>query len=247
MTGRLLVDVGNTRSKWWWQARSGVYEEGASVSSPDALAESLCDAGVMAPEAALASVAEPAADADYERAVTEATGARVFVCRTTDRSLGLTNSYPEPQTMGVDRWLAMMAAWHRIGGAVCVVDAGTALTIDLVASDGRHEGGYIIPGTQLMQQTLSDRARRISITPTDQASLAPGTSTQGCVTEGAWLAAVSAVREVMRQRPDHKLVVCGGDGQRLLQLGLNGEWAPHLVRDGLSLWLASQLAGGESF
>ncbi len=52
------------------------------------------------------------------------------------QQLGLTNSYSDPFRMGVDRWLAMLAAWHRVAGPLIVVDAGTALTVDIVDSSG---------------------------------------------------------------------------------------------------------------
>jgi type III pantothenate kinase len=240
MTPQLLVDVGNSRCKWWWQQGHSLLASGHCLSSPEALAADLASASVAAPVAALASVGDPAADPEYARAIEGATGAVVHVCRTSGYCLGLRNSYENPESMGVDRWLAMLAAWQPHQQPVCVVDAGTALTIDLVAASGQHEGGYILPGTRLMQESLTARAQRIAVTPITQATLRPGRSTQACVGEGAWLAAVGALREVMRRYPDHHVVVSGGDGQQLLQQGLNGEWRPDLVRDGLALWLRAQ-------
>lgn len=237
MTDQLLVDVGNSRCKWWWQRGAKLLASAHCISSPEALADSLQSAAVVAPLAALASVEDPAADPEYTSAISRATGAEVRICRTTRHCLGLTNSYAEPQSMGVDRWLAMLAAWRPHPRAVCVVDAGTALTIDLVAASGQHEGGFIVPGPRLMQESLTARAQRIAVTPLDHATLAPGRSTRACVGEGAWLAAIGALREITRRYPDHQLVVTGGDGQQLLQQGFNGEWRPALVREGLSLWL----------
>ena len=40
------------------------------------------------------------------------------------------SSYAEPERMGVDRWLVMLAAHARNEGALCVIDAGTAVTVD---------------------------------------------------------------------------------------------------------------------
>lgn len=237
MSDQLLVDVGNSRCKWWWLNGDAVRASAHCVSSPDGLAESLQSAAVTASLAALASVEDPGADPAYQAAITRATGAEVRFCRTAKHCLGLSNSYTEPQSMGVDRWLAMLAAWRPKPRAVCVVDAGTALTIDLVASSGQHEGGYILPGPRLMQESLTARAQRIAVAPLDDPTLDPGRSTRDCVGEGAWLAAIGALREVTRRYPDHQLVVTGGDGQQLLRHGLNGEWRPDLVREGLALWL----------
>lgn len=237
----LLIDVGNTRAKWWWRHDGSRSESGVCSASPQALGESLEMAGVAASAAALASVAAPAMEQVYCEMIAKTAGATVHVCRASAECMGLVNSYQDPGAMGVDRWLAMLAAWYPGGQAVCVVDAGTALTIDLVAADGRHVGGYIIPGPLLMQESLTARASRISVPAVSGASLAPGQSTQACVSHGAWLAAASAVAEVLRQHPAHRLVVCGGDGGALLGLGLNGEWRADLIRDGLALWLAEQV------
>jgi type III pantothenate kinase len=64
---------------------------------------------------------------------------------------GLTTRYKEPLRLGVDRFMAVIAAYHmaRTRGA-CVVDLGTAMTIDLVDPLGVHLGGAIIPGPELM-------------------------------------------------------------------------------------------------
>ena len=66
-----------------------------------------------------------------------------------DSACGLRNGYRDPAQLGVDRWLAMCAAWQQFPGSLCVVDAGTAVTIDVVAADGAHSGGLILPGVCL--------------------------------------------------------------------------------------------------
>jgi type III pantothenate kinase len=60
-----------------------------------------------------------------------------------------------PWRLGVDRFVAVIGAHHRAPHrAVCVIDIGTAMTIDLVDSAGEHLGGSIIPGPQLMVESL---------------------------------------------------------------------------------------------
>jgi type III pantothenate kinase len=63
--------------------------------------------------------------------------------------------YLEPWRLGVDRFVGVVGA-HALFPAVpvCVVGVGTAMTIDLVGSDGRHRGGVIIPAPALMVATL---------------------------------------------------------------------------------------------
>jgi len=53
-------------------------------------------------------------------------------------------------TMGIDRIMAVEALRDAV-----VVDAGSALTVDVV-KDGKYEGGFIYPGVQAMSKTYSD-------------------------------------------------------------------------------------------
>lgn len=73
-------------------------------------------------------------------------------CRT---RAGMSTRYQYPEKLGVDRWLAALAAYHEARGAVCVCDVGTALTIDVVTADGTHLGGLIAPGPDLLRTSLT--------------------------------------------------------------------------------------------
>lgn len=74
---------------------------------------------------------------------------------TSARAAGVINGYVEPWRLGVDRWVGLIGAharWPR--RALCLVGIGSALTIDLLAPDGRHLGGCIAPGPQMMIESL---------------------------------------------------------------------------------------------
>ncbi len=66
----------------------------------------------------------------------------------------LRNSYREPEKLGTDRWAAMIGAMAQHSGALCVIDSGTATTVDLIKADGEHRGGAILPGMYTMRQSL---------------------------------------------------------------------------------------------
>lgn len=61
------------------------------------------------------------------------------------RSRGLRRQKRLPQagTAGVDRWLTLIAVRHRYSVPACIVDSGTAITIDVIQEDGQHLGGLI--------------------------------------------------------------------------------------------------------
>jgi type III pantothenate kinase len=135
----------------------------------------------------------------------------------------------------------MLGAWHEHKGPLCVVDAGTAITIDIVTSEGRHEGGYIIPGVNLMRQSLTNDTRLIDVKALAAPAILPGTDTAQCVNAGIWQAAQGAIQSVIAQYPHHRLMLTGGTAPELMALGGEGEHRPHLVLDGLRVWLSSEL------
>ncbi len=77
----------------------------------------------------------------------------------------LSNGYDRPEQMGVDRWLAMIAAWHKFHQACLVVDCGTAITLDAIDAQGQHLGGHIVPGFQLLQKNLIAATARVKLHP----------------------------------------------------------------------------------
>jgi len=233
---RLLVDVGNTAIKWCCDSGEALGPTQRCGRSIERLLAALDDAGATADAVAVCSVAGEAFDGALMQALVDRGFPAPRLARTEARTGGLRNSYADPARMGVDRWLAMLAAWRGVAHPVCVVDAGTALTIDLVDASGQHEGGYIIPGAALMVRALVGGTDRIAVDVGREPAVTPGTSTSDCVNHGAWLAGYGALKAVLMRAPEHRVVVTGGDGQALLSLGINGEWRPQLVFEGLREW-----------
>ena len=152
----LLVDVGNTRVKWTTVDQQGrlAPQQAAEHSrwSVDDWADALFATPGIARVAA-ACVAGPAnrrtlAEAAARRGVTE-----VRFVSSTAAACGVRNGYRDPSLLGVDRWAAVIGAYH-LRGACCVVDVGTAATVDAVTADGVHLGGFIVPGPHLMVRSL---------------------------------------------------------------------------------------------
>ncbi len=76
----------------------------------------------------------------------------------------LVNGYDQVSQLGVDRWLSMVALWQKLHKAFFVVSCGTAITFDAVDSQGQHQGGIILPGLELMRQSLIDNTAAINNT-----------------------------------------------------------------------------------
>lgn len=230
----LLLDIGNSRGKWLFLDGADQLGRGSAELSGlvDALGSDIGGAQVL-----VASVASDASNTGLAVQL-QAAGCVAWFAGARARLGGLANSYAEPQRMGVDRWLAMLAARQRSHGPLCVVDAGSALTIDLISDDGAHEGGFIIPGTALMQRALLADTDRVRFEIPASPALVPGRSTAEAVANGLLLAQVGAVRSAVDaavargSRPT--LFLCGGAAP-VLQAALDMDCvlAPDLVFEGL--------------
>jgi type III pantothenate kinase len=183
-------------------------------------------------------VAGEAAESELESVLASRWDTQPWFARTEAVTGNLKNSYTDPSRMGVDRWLAMLAARCRKAGRLCVVDAGSALTIDLVAADGHHEGGYIIPGPGLMERALLLDTDRVRFEEDVSYSLAPGTSTAEAVRHGIAVAQAGSVALALQQADMDPagLIFCGGGGEPLMRLvGSGGIFVPDLVFEGLEI------------
>jgi type III pantothenate kinase len=131
----------------------------------------------------------------------------------------------------------MLAAWQPRRQQVCVIDAGSALTIDFVAAAGQHIGGYILPGLDSMERALLSDTDRVRFGEAARDSLEPGCSTETAVFNGLLLSQAGAVRLALEQVTGQcELVFSGGNGRLLRDcLGLGGSLEADLVLDGLAL------------
>lgn len=236
----LQLDVGNGSTKWRLVAAGTILARGTYREDEPATERELLGA---APEPAriwVASVAAPGREAALRALLASRWNLEPWFARSVSAACGLRNSYAEPERLGVDRWLAMLGARERVAGRLCVVDAGSALTLDVVAADGRHEGGYIIPGSALMERALLLDTGRVRFAEDAGYSLAPGTSTAEAVRHGISVAQVGALRTVLAEVGDLNPVFCGGGAEPLMALsGVDGLLAPDLVFEGLEVMAAA--------
>jgi len=233
----LQFDCGNSGSKWRLLEGAAVTARG-SVPVDDAPALQAALEGVPVVDAIwVASVQGPASDLELATRLRNRFGIEPWFARSMASTGVVRNSYADPARMGVDRWLAMLAGWARRSRHCAVVDAGSAMTIDLLASDGGHAGGYIIPGPALMESALLMRTGRVRFAEPAGWELAPGQSTAEAVRHGVAVALAGAVRLVIEreQVAPADVLICGGYAQALREhLGF-GEWQPDLVFEGLAI------------
>ena len=241
----LDIDMGNTRTKW----RCG--EERGALPAPE------LPRPVAVPERVrVASVLRNRGEIATE--IGRQFGVEAEFAATTACLAGVCCGYREPHRLGVDRWLAVVAAWQRVRHALVVVSVGTAACVDFVDAKGRHAGGYIAPGLRLLADTLRRRTADVRLEPGEEPSagereglaprkkvprLDPGTDTQQAVAAGTLLmlaAFVDAaiVRLNRQSAPPVAVFLTGGDAALVApRLAVDVRCEPELVLDGLAIAL----------
>ena len=249
----LLFDVGNTRLKW------GVLENDRIVRSGNSDHDKLKQRGFPALTTRLPTIVDHVlvsnvAGAAFGTRLAGVIGMHcdtdVHFARVETEVCGVKNAYSQPRKLGVDRWIALLGARAETKSAVCVVDAGTAVTIDAMDRTGQHLGGQIIPGPEMMTIALSKETSEIG--PPKGSARDPGAgmglfarNTGDAVRSGTLSAVCGAIEraaKAMRSaglRP--KIVLTGGDASRILkQLDGNVLHRPHLVLQGLAHMVQSK-------
>ncbi len=243
------IDVGNTRLKWCLRhagapvayAASGDGEPSRQV---EMLAAAVAGQGVAPGRVRVASVADDASNRDLVALLQQAFAVEPELAHTTAECRGLRNSYAEPGNMGVDRWLAMLAARELAPASpLCVIDAGSALTLDFIGADGQHVGGFILPGRRMQVDALLARTGRVFADPEPESdALQPANNTSDAVHHGVIASMVytieGACRAFTASHPQARILLGGGDAARLQPLlPVEVIAAPNLVLDGLPLLL----------
>ncbi|MGA2024283.1 MAG: type III pantothenate kinase [Steroidobacteraceae bacterium] len=160
----LLLDIGNSRLKW--ALLRGTYRRGQAFAASGALPLDALQAGETAFSRLLAAfgpelriqacnVAGVRIERQLRASVRRAGLRPPRLVRSARDSAGVRNAYTEPWRLGADRWVRLIGgrAEHP-GRALCIVSAGTAVTLDLLDARGRHRGGSIMPGPRLMIESL---------------------------------------------------------------------------------------------
>ena len=227
----LLIDMGNTRIKWVWAVDGRIDQETCGRGGLDAFRRfTQSHAGGSPGRVLLSSVAAK----ERTKAVMDVCNSQwaVTVSRLASRQqqAGIKNAYEQAESLGVDRWLAIVGAAHSYGKPVVIWDLGTATTLDAVDAAGQHLGGYIFPGPATMLEALrsgtaltvpGDLSGVVEDSPSGQEHrISPGQTTVDCIIQGVRATQIGALNQFLRsispQVENPTLVVTGGAAQELL-------------------------------
>lgn len=258
MKNILLVDAGNSRLKW---ARlNSSLNKGQELSAQKAVLY-----GKLTPYECFVRLIESenkekpdliilvsVQGAKFvEQAENFATKASLdFINITSLQQLGeFKNGYANPEQLGADRFVAMVAACHLAKNKPCIViDCGTAVTIDAIDAGGQHQGGLILPGLTVCTKSLLKGTQQLQIDPLkgNKMDLLANNTSQA-ILGGSFYGLSGAINEIcfkIEQKMTGSLVasttmikmVCGGDAETLLtQLPSDFQSKPELVMQGLKI------------
>ncbi len=243
---QLLVDIGNTNIKW----AQFVTELGShkSIGYKNQDIQKLLNQqwGKLEKPAVVyvANVGSSDIGVELSRWVGEKWSCPLHFIKSTASAAGVTNGYDFPEQLGVDRWLAVIAAYNIFKTDVCVFDCGTAITLDLVNAKGLYQGGLIFPGISLLQTSLVVNAAGCIATQSGNLNFnnhIVATNTNDGILLGSINAALSIIQyQRIRLTEEFHLnptfVITGGDAPLLLlSLPSAYHYLPDLVLQGLSL------------
>lgn len=228
----LLIDIGNTRIKY------ALVNFCADVDQVEYCQhiQDLTDAILISKQVLVSSVGH-LDQVNHLEALCEQFTIPCRVIQTEAETLDVLCAYENYSTLGVDRWLAILAARDLTSLPVAVIDLGTANTCDLV-SGNQHLGGWIAPGFSVMRESLLSNTQKVFADTSLPEKLNLGESTPQCVSYGC-LAAQSGfvlmAEQYLLERYEHYLIYISGGGQSLLSLADNDriKFLPNLVLRGL--------------
>ena len=243
----LEADVGNTRIKWRVRGVAGeILARGVAANVAELRqARALADAPK---NLLMCSVRPGSAVAELRQWFDSLGGEKAQLVKVRRQCAGVTVHYDDVSRLGVDRWLAMLAAFRRAAGAAIVVDAGTAFTIDVIDSSGSHLGGYIVPGLELARSALVENTAIRLGADERAAQVELGHSTDEAVKHGTLAGQVALVNWVIGRLADDwapRLFLTGGDAHQLAGQfeAESSQLVGDLVLDGLQLAVANTATG----
>ncbi len=230
----LVIDIGNTRTKW---ALAG--DDGRLSPMQICLNAAIASAKFPVKQAQKVIISNVAGDAIAQQMAQLLAPLAPHFMKVIEQAGGVINRY-EP-TLGTDRWAALVGAWHITKHATVVVNAGTAITIDVLNGKGEFLGGTIMPGLYLMHESLNQHAMQVNI-HADSVGVSMinfPINTQDAVTAGCLNAVAGAIHLMLKRLEKEsgwlpKLLISGGDAHNIAQ-ALNLDVKQIIITDNLVL------------
>lgn len=239
---KAFFDLGNSRLKWAL-SENGIRDSGSIEShDPSTLSDYLDTAlgKTSNPEQAwISSVAEDATTQELANWLHRNWSIDSHIVKASAEAYGVINSYVQPETLGSDRWTALIAVRHRYLQPATIIDCGTATTIDFLDGN-RFYGGVILPGLHLSRSSLVSNTAKLQSKGSETIS-SIATSTSAGIQSGTLLGLVGAIEHIVKQQQQEtgkssKIYLTGGSANTIQPyLALPGEVIDDLVLQGIEV------------
>ncbi len=172
----------------------------------------------------LCSVLDSKRQAELDACLAERFASPVTRFGSEAQTLGIVNAYLEPHRLGADRWMALLGAAAMSDGDCIVIDAGSAITVDLLRADGRHLGGAILPGFSTSSETFKRIFSHIDFDhPAIAETAAPGCSTEAAIQLDYEHSSIETLPALVNRwmqlfENEAEVLLAGGDAPRVQRL-----------------------------
>ena len=151
---------------------------------------------------------------------------------------GLKYRYHDPATLGADRIAAVVGALTRFRRDVIVIDAGTAITMDVARHGGDYLGGIICPGMKILAESVHGTTAQLPRIKVRKPDNLLGRSTEECIRSGIFNGTIvmveGLIRVVKKQvKGDFFCVATGGSGKIIAEnVGAIAEYDENICLNG---------------
>ena len=218
----LLIDIGNTRIKW--QKRDDTDIE----LSDSILVEEFMDidfSSMKSIDKIIVSNVNHSVVLDKLKEILSKFRCPIIEA-SSDSNEYLINDYEDQNSLGIDRWLSSLGAWKLYQRPLLIINAGTAITIDLVELDkeskAHFKGGMILPGIAISLAVLNNSTNLID-TEIGKSHY-PSLNTKDAVTTGIMTSIQGAVNLVCRKLPSSLPILLTGGDANLIYEQAEDDW-----------------------
>ena len=217
----LLIDIGNTKTKWMLRDQKKIYQEDSFLTED--IDQDYFQFSEKIHKILVSNVA------GFEKEAILKIKLKKFSCpvefvKPHKKWKHLLNGYQDISSLGVDRWLSALSVCESIQKASLIVSVGTAVTIDYLSFDKKEhqytfEGGVILPGLHLTKNTLSQNTAQLI--NDDGTFQIPAINTANAIQSGFILSVLgnlkSFVELALSKSSDVHIILSGGDAEFIYQ------------------------------
>jgi type III pantothenate kinase len=229
----LVIDIGNTNSK------VAIFEDKELIEfqSHQQITRTILKELIVKYQVDSSAVSSVGREAQTEGWIDMLHQETNYVEFSTAKTTGIENYYRSPDTLGLDRWAKVIAAYHCYRGTDClIIDAGTCITYDTINVAGAYYGGSISPGLGMRFKALHQFTGRLPLIERHTEDLIPeGRDTETAIRSGVLKGALYEVEGFIaaqnQLRGVFAVLLTGGDAGFLLEQLKNSIFAPQIIHD----------------